>query len=70
MEGVDYMSEKRWEVTLDMLSMLRLIRSNCQLCSDCAWCPFESHKKRELCMFGVRLPEAWDLEGMEAERDG
>lgn len=68
MEGVEAMSEKRWVISKEMLNMLRLIRSNCQMCSDCSWCPLASDEDYRLCMV-QSLPETWSLEELE-ERDG
>ena len=70
MEGVKSMNEKRWKLTPEILSTLRLIRSNCMLCTDCQYCPLESDEERELCVLGDRLPETWHLKRLEAEHDG
>jgi hypothetical protein len=58
------MSEKRWALSKNMLNVLRLIRGNCQLCSDCAWCPFESTNWEHPCMLRG-IPENWDLDKLE-----
>lgn len=66
------MNEKRWEVSREQLRALREIRINCQMCDDCALCPLASEDDHLLCVLNGRtgLPEAWNLEELEAESNG
>jgi hypothetical protein len=62
------MSEKRWKITPEIMNILRLIRSNCMLCTDCAYCPLASEDDYLICkLMNYRggLPESWDLDGLE-----
>lgn len=65
------MSEQRWVVTKDMLNVLLLIRSNCQMCSNCEWCPlYFSEEYKGLTAYSCRIggainPEDWELSGLE-----
>lgn len=59
------MNDKRWNISSEMLATLRLIRSNCRMCSNCEWCPFESPELMHPCML-QEYPANWNLDNLEA----
>lgn len=61
------MNEKRWAVSKEMLNVLRLIRSNCRMCSNCEWCPLASEDDNILCKLGNVFPQGWLLDGLEVK---
>mgnify|MGYP006874622879 CR=1 FL=1 len=66
------MNEKRWILNKEMLDVLRLIRENCKSYDTCAGCPLADLDDFHLCKLGNQggVPEYWNLEELEAERDG
>ena len=67
------MTEKKWALNKKMLDVLRLIQENCKSCDTCAGCPLADLDDFYLCKLGNRdggVPEYWNLEELEAERDG
>lgn len=66
------MSEKRLEVTPEMLEMLEEIRGFCENNRFCAKCPFHTaDDPYNTCRLAVGMyPSSWDLYKMEVERDG
>lgn len=67
------MNEKKWKITPHMFNMLRRIQENCKSCDTCAGCPLANLDDFYLCRLGNRdggVPEYWDLEELEVEKDG